>query len=121
VKPALSIAASMSARSPFVSPFDQREEADQARKKFASDCSDHLTILNAFTKWQELVRIKGNKQMKSFLKEHFLGRLSLLQMQDLSKQFSSILKEIGFLKGVDSENANSTNVGLVKVRSFLAH
>jgi ATP-dependent RNA helicase DHX36 len=49
IDPALTIAASMSARSPFVSPFDKRDEADAARKRFATDGSDHLATLEAFT------------------------------------------------------------------------
>jgi len=119
--PALTIAASMSARSPFLSPFDQRDEADAARAKFSADCSDHLTILNAFEKWKEVLREKGNRGAKSFLKENFLGRLTLNQMEDLRRQFAGLLKDIGFLpksfqlKSLDNaENANSTNTGLLK-------
>lgn len=40
--PVLTIAAGLSFRSPFVAPFEKREEADKARKKFASgNRSDH--------------------------------------------------------------------------------
>ena len=121
VDPALTVAASMSARSPFVSPFDQREAADEARKKFAVEGSDHLTILNAFTKWKEMRQTKGNRAVQNFLKDHFLGRLTLFQMEDLRKQFAGLLTDIGFLpKGFKlkelytTENANSKNVGLVR-------
>jgi len=121
VDPLLTLAASMSARSPFISPFDQREQADEARKKFSTDGSDHLTILNAFNQWSELRQSKGNRAVQSFLKDNFLGRLTLFQMEDLRKQFHSLLRDIGFLppnfrlKDMShSANANSHNVGLLK-------
>jgi HrpA-like RNA helicase len=48
VDPALTIAATVSSKSPFVAPFGCRELADEARQNFAVDGSDHLTILEAF-------------------------------------------------------------------------
>lgn len=123
VDPLLTLAASMSARSPFVTPFDQREPADEARRKFSADSSsDHLTILNAFNQWSELRQSKGNNRaVHSFLKENFLGRLTLFQMEDLRKQFRSLLIDIGFLPGdfrlkdmTDPANANADNLGLLK-------
>lgn len=124
VDPLLTLASAMSARSPFVSPFDQREQADMARKKFAIEGSDHLTILNAFEQWSDLRRTtsaQGNRVVNSFLKENFLGRLTLLQMEDLRRQFHSLLTDIGFLprgfhlKELDhAANINCQNRGLVK-------
>jgi HrpA-like RNA helicase len=119
--PALTVAASMSSRSPFMSPFDKRDEADAARKKFAVDCSDHLTILNAVNTWKDMFRANGNRGMNSFLKENFLGRLTLTQIEHSRKQFAGNLKDIGFLPKHfklqdlnNVENANSANTGLIK-------
>ena len=121
IDPLLTFAAAMSARSPFVSPFDQRDQADEARKTFSVAGSDHLTILNAFNQWSELRRTEGNRVVNSFLKENFLGRLTLFQMEDMRKQFHSLLTNIGFLpkkfrlKDMDhSCNNNSQNQGLIK-------
>ncbi len=121
IDPLLTFAAAMSARSPFVSPFDQREQADEARKTFSVAGSDHLTILNAFNQWSELRRKEGNRVVNSFLKENFLGRLTLFQMEDLRKQFHSLLTDIGFLpkkfrlKDMGHTcNNNSQNQGLIK-------
>ena len=93
---ALTIAAAMSARSPFMTPFDKRDLADAARKKFATEGSDHLTTLTAFNQWRDL-RQNQNGQVNSFLRESFLSRLTLHQMEDLRKQFSDLLKDIGTL------------------------
>ena len=38
-------------RSPFVSPFEKRLEADLAKRALALGCSDHLTLLNAYAGW----------------------------------------------------------------------
>ena len=115
--PALTIAASMSARSPFFSPFDKRDEADAARKEFATEGSDHLTTLNAFTKWKDMRRIKGDKATRMFLQESFLSRLTLFQMEDLRKQFASLLIDVGFLpqsfrlKGSNDRNQRRSSNG----------
>lgn len=123
IDPALTIASSMASRSPFISPFDQREAADEARKAFAVEGSDHLTVLNAFCQWKKLKDSKqGNRTLNSFLKENFLGRLTLHQMEDLRHQFAKLLKEIGFLPGSfdikktqdSAANKNGENMGLVK-------
>lgn len=97
IDPALTIAASMSARSPFVSPFDRRDEADAARKEFAIGGSDHLTTLNAFNAWKGTRRTKGEREVQTFLQESFLSRLTLFQMEDLRRQLSDLLVDVGFL------------------------
>jgi len=97
IDPALTIAASMSARNPFMSPFDKRDEADAARKEFATAESDHLTTLEAFNQWKEIRRTNGERATQSFLRENFLSRMTLFQMEDLRRQFAENLKDIGFL------------------------
>lgn len=44
----LTIAACLSYKSPFVSPFSKRKEADAKKKEFAVSNSDHLTVLSAY-------------------------------------------------------------------------
>lgn len=121
VDPLLTLAAAMSSRSPFMSPFDMRDQADEARKTFAVAGSDHLTILNAYNQWSDLKKNGNNRAVSSFLKENFLGRFALFQMEDLRKQYHSLLIDIGFLpkkfrlKDMNHvANANSHNIGLIK-------
>jgi len=97
IDPALTIAASMSARNPFMSPFDKRDEADAARKEFATQGSDHLTTLEAFNQWKNIRRTQGNRAVQSFLRESFLSRMTLFQMEDLRRQYAKLLIDIGFL------------------------
>ena len=130
VDPALTIAAAMSSKSPFYTPFDSRNAAENARKEFDVDHSDHLTILNAFDQWKRLRASKGDRATGSFLNKNFLSRMTLIQMQDLRKQYASLLIDIGFLPSTfqiegwksnrHSEghacfsNANSDNISLIK-------
>ncbi len=44
----LTVAACLSYRSPFASPFGMQDEADRAHEKFASSMSDHLAALEAY-------------------------------------------------------------------------
>lgn len=44
----LTIAACLSFKSPFVSPFSKRKEADAKKKSFAVANSDHITVLMAY-------------------------------------------------------------------------
>lgn len=44
----LTIAACLSYKSPFVSPFSKRNEADAKKKEFAVCNSDQLTVLTAY-------------------------------------------------------------------------
>jgi ATP-dependent RNA helicase DHX36 len=106
--PALTIAASMSSKSPFVSPFDNRDAANEARQGFSvDDSSDHLTVLTAFDRWKDIRSSKGDRKAKEFARESFLSLPTLFQMEELRKQFSSLLKDIGFLtKGLQLGGKN---------------
>ena len=49
---ALTIAATLSYRSPFLSPIAKREEADASKRSFALGQSDHLTALQAYQEYE---------------------------------------------------------------------
>jgi HrpA-like RNA helicase len=134
IEPALTIAASMSSKNPFVSPFENRDAADEARQQFSTEDSDHLTVLTAFNEWKDVRRTNGERAAKDFLRDNFLSRMTLFQMDDLRKQYSQLLVGIGFLprgfqlagKGGQQQgknpqqlalggaNANASNLALVK-------
>lgn len=48
VDPILTIAACLSYRSPFVTPFGRMEEADEKKKQYTADQSDHLAMLRCY-------------------------------------------------------------------------
>lgn len=45
---ALTIAACLSYKSPFVTPFKQKDAANEKKKKFSLGFSDHITVLQAY-------------------------------------------------------------------------
>jgi HrpA-like RNA helicase len=128
VDPALTIAAAMSSKNPFIAPFACREAADEARRTFSVEGSDHLTILEAFNQWRNIRRSKGERASSAFARDSFLSKMTMLQMEELRKQFASLLTDIGFLpsdfnldavvKGTVSQisdaNFNAENMDLLK-------
>jgi hypothetical protein len=93
--PVLTIAAGLASRSPFVSPFDKREEADKAHRAFAVPRSDHLTILKAFDGWQNAEKRNAGRQ---YCTTHYLSSSTLRMIQQSKKQYIELLLEIGFLQ-----------------------
>lgn len=119
--PILTIAAAMtSSKSLFVSPFDQRDAAREAQLLFATDGSDHLSMLNAFDKWKSLGKRKGD----NLARENFMSRMTLFGMEDLRKHYAELLVDIGFLptnyrfgrneRDNSSANSNARNTAMLK-------
>jgi HrpA-like RNA helicase len=97
VDDSLTIAASMSSKNFFAASFDNREAADDARKALSMDDSDHLTVLAVFNEYQEIRAKKGNRLAQQFTQTNYLNRSALFQMEELRKQYSRLLVDIGFL------------------------
>ncbi|KOO28736.1 ATP-dependent RNA helicase dhx57, partial [Chrysochromulina tobinii] len=69
VDEALTIAATLSHRTPFIAPFDKRDAADAAKRSFSVGQSDHLAALNAYRQFDSL---PGNGKY-DFARANFLG------------------------------------------------
>ena len=87
------IAAAMTSRSPFISSFDNRDAADEAKRGFASD--DHIAVLLAFNEWNVL-RQKDGRQAKAFLRDNYLSYIALSNIMQLKKQLQKYMSDIGF-------------------------
>ncbi|KAJ3180210.1 ATPdependent RNA helicase [Geranomyces variabilis] len=94
--PVLTIAAAMSAKSPFVAPFEIRNLADQKKREFAVENSDQLTILNAYNIWQ-FTRKQGYAAEKRFLFDNFLSGKSLTMIANVKRQLAELIGDIGFI------------------------
>lgn len=68
--PALTIAATLNSKSPFVSPFGYTEEADRAKLSFRVENSDFLTIHNAFSRWRNAC---NNGVARKFCRQSYLS------------------------------------------------
>ncbi|KAJ0012415.1 hypothetical protein NQD34_016749 [Periophthalmus magnuspinnatus] len=95
--PALTIAASLAFKSPFVSPWDKREEANEKKMFFALANSDHLALLQAYKGWC-LAAKNGNQTGFAYCRENFLSWRGLQEIASLKRQFAELLSDIGFIK-----------------------
>ncbi|CAN1277701.1 DExH-box ATP-dependent RNA helicase DExH1 [Linum perenne] len=99
--PALTIAAGLAHRDPFVLPIDRKNEADAAKQSFAGDsCSDHIALVKAFEGYREAKRTRSER---SFCWENFLSPVTLRMMEEMREQFRVLLTDIGF---VDKSKGN---------------
>ncbi|XP_057198416.1 putative ATP-dependent RNA helicase DHX57 isoform X2 [Triplophysa rosa] len=95
--PALTIAASLAFKSPFVSPWDKREEANERKLSFALANSDHLALLQAYKGWCNATQ-SGSKAGYQYCRENFLSIRGLQEIACLKRQFAELLSDIGFVK-----------------------
>ncbi|XP_051033816.1 putative ATP-dependent RNA helicase DHX57 isoform X2 [Phodopus roborovskii] len=95
--PALTIAASLAFKSPFVSPWDKKEEANQKKLEFAFANSDYLALLCAYKGWQ-LSTKESSRAGYNYCRQNFLSGRTLQEMASLKRQFTELLSDIGFVK-----------------------
>ncbi|CAH2240666.1 jg8050 [Pararge aegeria aegeria] len=96
VDSALTIAAFLSHKSPFLSPFGKKAEADSKRREFACSNSDQLTTLRAYRRWQQVLKSSTHAALV-FAKEHYLSHKTLLMLGDIKHQLLGLLASIGFV------------------------
>ncbi|XP_059482833.1 putative ATP-dependent RNA helicase DHX57 [Neocloeon triangulifer] len=106
VDSALTMAACLSYKSPFVSPFAKRDEADKMKQQFATYNSDQLTVLRAYKGWLK-ARDAGFTAGLSYAQENFLSQRTLQMIVETKLQFLELLVSIGF---VPSEDFNGFRV-----------
>ncbi|KAH7883709.1 P-loop containing nucleoside triphosphate hydrolase protein [Phlebopus sp. FC_14] len=93
--PALTIAAALNSKSPFITPLGLEQEADRAKNAFRMDNSDFLTIHNAFSSWRRACANPGF--VRKFCRKNFLSHENLLQIEDLRQQFLGYLVDASFI------------------------
>ncbi|KAG5648099.1 hypothetical protein DXG03_007134 [Asterophora parasitica] len=94
--PALTIAAALNSKSPFVSPFGFEQEADRAKQSFRVESSDFLTIHNAFASWR---RASANPSfVRKFCRVNYLSHQNLQQIEELRQQFLGYLIDSSFIQ-----------------------
>lgn len=114
LNPALTIAAALAHRNPFVLPVNMQKEVDEAKRSFAGDsCSDHIALLKAFDGYKDA---KRNRRERDFCWENFLSPITLQMMEDMRSQFLDLLSDIGFVdksKGPSAYNRYSHDLEMV--------
>jgi ATP-dependent RNA helicase DHX29 len=92
----LTISAILSSKSPFVTPFGDRQRADIARLAFAKGDSDLLTAHNAYTTWRRIYQTP-NQSVHAFCKKNYLSHQNLCNIEDLKGQLLSSLADTGLV------------------------
>ncbi|KAI9057120.1 P-loop containing nucleoside triphosphate hydrolase protein [Trametes sanguinea] len=92
--PALTIAATLNSKSPFLTPLGLEQEAERAKLSFRVENSDFLTIHNAFASWR---RASANGLARKFCKTNYLSYQNLQQIEELRQQFLGYLVDSSFI------------------------
>ncbi|PIO27880.1 hypothetical protein AB205_0180180 [Aquarana catesbeiana] len=86
------LAATMTEKSPFVTPIGRKDEADLAKSSMALANSDHLTIFSAYMGWKKIRAEEYGSEM-SYCRKNFLNRKALLTIEVLAQ--NGILQTAG--------------------------
>ncbi|KAH1019590.1 hypothetical protein HUJ04_009384, partial [Dendroctonus ponderosae] len=113
VDAALTIAACLSHKNPFVSPFGKRDEAHKKKMTFSAHFSDHITVLIAYKKFLEMCK-KSPAAARNFANENYLSHRALFTIADIKYQFLELLVDIGFVSVDLSRNKRRTGKDLVQ-------
>jgi ATP-dependent RNA helicase DHX57 len=125
---ALTIAAVLTARSPFISPRERndevREDFNRIRASFSTNQGDLLVDLRAFEQWATY-RSKGasTRDLRSWCADNHLSPQTLFDIASNRSQYLSSLKEISFIpttysstnpKTQSTYNKHNTNDALIR-------
>ncbi|KAI5288594.1 hypothetical protein KEM54_005095, partial [Ascosphaera aggregata] len=119
----LTIAAILTAKSPFLSPRDKREEARASRASFSTGDGDLLIDLIAYQQWIEHVSSKGIWKTQAWCSEKFLSFGTLREISSNRAQLLSSLKDVGILPiqyTQSSRRWNQHNANTMLLRALIA-
>lgn len=117
---AITIAAILSSKSPFLTPFGAKQRADIARLSFKTGDSDLLTTYNAYKAWRTVCTTAGRSEIQ-FCHQNFLSPQNLGNIEDLKAQLLSSLAEAGFVQmSPDERRILSRYRSTTRHRTFVA-
>ncbi|TIA91229.1 hypothetical protein E3P99_01191 [Wallemia hederae] len=94
---ALTIAATLNSKSPFVTPFGQETEAMNAKKAFNEGNSDFVVIVKAYNGWRQAFKNQGWAFMKRYCDQNYLSLQNLQSIEELRIQLMSYLVDANFV------------------------
>ena len=100
---AITVAAMLSSKSPFITPFGQRNQADTVRLAFRRGDSDLLTMYNAYLAWRRVCQSASGGGEYQFCRKNFLSPVTLANIEDLKGQLIFSLVDSGFLPLTEDE------------------
>lgn len=103
IEPVLTIAASLSSKSPFAEFFNDDGTAKAKQKQFMDPGSDFITYVNVWEAYSKATETSPSAGRK-FCKENYLNFVALREISDSRRQFLDLLCSIGFLDKSDAAN-----------------
>ncbi|KAK9668827.1 hypothetical protein RND81_13G089500 [Saponaria officinalis] len=101
--PIMTVVAGLSARDPFLMPYDKKDLAESAKAQFsAREFSDHLALVRAYEGWKDAEKRQSGHE---YCWTNFLSLQTLKATDSLKRQFFSLLKDTG-LVDPDKELSN---------------
>ncbi|KAJ5084240.1 Helicase C-terminal [Penicillium alfredii] len=101
---AVSIAAILSSKSPFVNTMGSNSQRDAARMSFQRGDSDLLTVYNAYCGWRRTRSTPGSNEY-SFCRKNFLNPQTLLGIEDVKMQLVVSIVDSGMVNLDASQRA----------------
>lgn len=92
----ITVAAILSSKTPFITPFGARQRADAAHLAFKKGDSDLLTAYNAYAAWRRVCQTRGESEYQ-FCQKNFLSAQNLSGIEDLKSQLLATLVDMGFV------------------------
>ncbi|KAK0548088.1 hypothetical protein OC846_004607 [Tilletia horrida] len=104
--PALSLAAILTNRDPFVAPVQMREQANAIKAKWCPRGfrSDALTALRAYYDWWSLQGRGNFVEANRFCYDNFLSKPTLLQVQQVKEHLFQSMEKAGVIRAVLGES-----------------
>lgn len=124
----LTIASVLTARSPFVSPPNVRDESKAVRSTFGNGSGDLIADLRAHEQWQSM-KDKGvmSRDIRAWCAQNYLSMQTLNDISSNRGQYLSSLKETGFLPlgyrfsdAATQGNLNKSNANDALLRALIA-
>ena len=104
---ALTVAAALTSKSPFLTPMHAKKQADSVRLGFKRGDSDLLTLYNAYSSWRNVCTTPGLSEFH-FCNKNFLSPQNLANIEDLKGQLLTALADANFVAlGADERTALS--------------
>ena len=109
----LTIAATLSSKSPFSAPMGARSQMDTVRSAFRRGDSDLLTVYNAYCAWRRICTTNAMPEYQ-FCRKNFLNSQTLSNIEDLKAQLNVSLTDAGF---ITLDNAEKASLNKVRMHS----
>ena len=85
----------------FFSPKDKQQQAEQARKAFASPAGDHLTLLKVYKDWE------AAQYSENWCRDFFIQYRSMKRARDIRDQVSALVEQLDLEKSSDPHNIDN--------------